>query len=122
MIHAFPKIFPIGTDYIADIFKEPVEITEKVDGSQFGFCLNGDVLYMRSKGAALYTENPEKMFKEAIDYVYSIRDTIPIKNQNTMCWYTTRFLKITWCYLVRAISWETLTICYPWTIMLKHYR
>lgn len=31
---AFPKIFSLGTNYIQDIFKEEVEVTEKVDGSQ----------------------------------------------------------------------------------------
>lgn len=34
MIKAFPKIFSIGTDYIKDIFKEEVEITEKIDDSR----------------------------------------------------------------------------------------
>lgn len=32
MIPAYPKIFALGTDYIRDIFSEPVEISEKVDG------------------------------------------------------------------------------------------
>jgi len=31
-LRAFPKIFAIGQDYIRDLFNEPVEITEKVDG------------------------------------------------------------------------------------------
>ncbi len=77
MIKAFPKIFAIGTDYISDIFKEPVEITEKIDGSQFVFGkINGE-LFMRSKGAQLYADNPEKMFSLAIDYVVSIEHMIP---------------------------------------------
>lgn len=54
MIKAFPKIFAIGTDYIKDIFSETVEVSEKIDGSQFGFGkINGDV-FMRSKGAQLF--------------------------------------------------------------------
>lgn len=77
MIPAFPKIFALGTNYIKDIFKEPVEITEKVDGSQFVFGkVRGD-LYMRSKGAVLYAENPEKMFSHAIDYVSQIQSCLP---------------------------------------------
>jgi hypothetical protein len=77
MIKAFPKIFVIGQDYIIDIFKEEVEITEKIDGSQFDFGkINGE-LYFRSKGVQLYPENAEKLFLKAIEYVLSIQDKIP---------------------------------------------
>ncbi len=34
---AFPKIFHIGEGYIPHLLDGPVEVTEKVDGSQFGF-------------------------------------------------------------------------------------
>lgn len=77
MITAFPKIFSIGTDYIRDIFKEPVEITEKIDGSQFAFGkINGE-LVMRSKGKVLLREAPEKMFINAVSYVESIEHRLP---------------------------------------------
>ena len=77
MIKAFTKIFAIGTDYIRDIFNEEVEITEKIDGSQFDFGKIDGKLYMRSKGAMLFLENPEKMFSEGISYVESIQDRLP---------------------------------------------
>lgn len=77
MITAFPKIFAIGTDYIRDIFSETVEVTEKIDGSQFVFGKVKGELYLRSKGAQLFTENPEKMFAEAITYVEQIQDRLP---------------------------------------------
>lgn len=77
MISAFPKIFSIGTGYIRDLFNEEVEVTEKVDGSQFVFGKVGGNLYLRSKGAELFTTNPEKMFAEAISYIDSIQDRIP---------------------------------------------
>lgn len=77
MITAFPKIFAIGTDYIRDIFSETVEVTEKIDGSQFVFGKVKGELYLRSKGAQLFTENPEKMFAEAIAYVEQIQDRLP---------------------------------------------
>jgi len=77
MIGAFPKIFAIGTDYIRDLFNEAVEVTEKVDGSQFVFGKVNGTLYIRSKGAELFTANPEKMFAEAISYVDSIQDRMP---------------------------------------------
>jgi len=77
MIKAFPKIFAIGTDYIKDIFDDEVEITEKIDGSQFDFGKINNQLYMRSKGTQQFIENPDKMFKEAVDYVVSIESIIP---------------------------------------------
>jgi hypothetical protein len=77
MIHAFPKIFAIGTTYIQDIFKDDVEITEKVDGSQFNFGkINGE-FFMRSKGQQIFPDNPDKMFQQAVDYVVSIQDSLP---------------------------------------------
>lgn len=77
MIHAFPKIFAVGTDYVRDIFKEEVEISEKVDGSQFAFGKLGGEVVLRSKGARLYVANPEKMFAEGIAYVDSIAHNLP---------------------------------------------
>lgn len=69
MIHAFPKIFSIGSKQTERLFNGEVEITEKIDGSQIGFgVLNGE-LVMRSKGSPLYLDNPEKMFKTAIDII-----------------------------------------------------
>ncbi len=77
MISAFPKIFTLGQVYILDIFKDPVEVTEKVDGSQFNFGnVNGE-LFMRPKGKELFAGDPEKMFKEAIEYVLSIAGILP---------------------------------------------
>ena len=77
MIPAFPKIFTLGQDYILDIFKEPVEVTEKIDGSQFDFGkINGEVV-MRSKGKELFRDAPEKMFDKAMEYVISIGELIP---------------------------------------------
>lgn len=77
MIPAFVKIFAIGTDYIKDIFEEEVEVSEKIDGSQIAFGLINNTLYIRSKGSRLYQDNPEKMFKEGIDYISSIQGLLP---------------------------------------------
>lgn len=77
MITAYPKIFSIGTDYIKDIFNEDVEVTEKIDGSQFSWGKIGGELYIRSKGAQLYVANPEKMFAQAINYIEQIQDRLP---------------------------------------------
>lgn len=77
MIKAFPKIFAIGQDYIVDLFQEEVEITEKIDGSQFAFGKLDGVLHLRSKGAIIYEANPPSMFKPIVDYVISIQDLLP---------------------------------------------
>jgi hypothetical protein len=72
MIRAFPKIFAVGTDYIREIFEGEVEITEKIDGSQFAFGKIDGEVYMRSKGKQQFAENPDKMFQKAVDYVLSV--------------------------------------------------
>jgi len=77
MIKAFPKIFSIGTDYIRDIFNDEVEITEKVDGSQFSFGKVNGELYMRSKGCIQYKDKHDKMFSLAVAYACSIESLIP---------------------------------------------
>ena len=81
MIKTFPKIFTIGTNYILDIFKEPVEITEKIDGSQFNFGKIDGELVMFSKGNRQFAEKPDKLFDEAVNYIVSIQDRLP---DNTM--------------------------------------
>jgi len=80
MIHAFPKIFTLGQDYIADIFNEDVEITEKIDGSQFVFGKLNNTLVMRSKGVVIedyYTRSDNDLFYPVIQWVISIQDDIP---------------------------------------------
>ncbi len=77
MIKAFPKIFAIGTDYIKDIFQNEVEITEKIDGSQFSFGKVSGELYMRSKGCIQYKDKHDKMFSLAVAYALSIESLIP---------------------------------------------
>jgi hypothetical protein len=77
MIPAFPNIFTLGTVYVKDIFLDEVEITEKIDGSQFSFGKINGALHMRSKEAQLYSGAPVSMFKLAMDYIESIQDRIP---------------------------------------------
>lgn len=77
MLRAFPKIFAIGTDYISSIFEGNVEITEKVDGSQFVFGNIKGELFVRSKGKQMVLEAPEKMFRVAVDYALKVQDKIP---------------------------------------------
>lgn len=65
----FPKIFHVGTRNVKDIFESEVEITEKIDGSQIGFGnINGE-LYIRSKRKEIFTDNPDNMFKFAVEVI-----------------------------------------------------
>lgn len=70
-IDAFPKIFTIGQRYIKDIFEGSVEITEKLDGSQFAFGKIDGEIVMRSKGRVF--EFPDKMFEKAAEQVERVK-------------------------------------------------
>lgn len=74
---SFPKILTLGQKYTESIFDGYVEVTEKVDGSQFGFGkINGE-LFIRSKGCLLDIDNPNDMFKQGVIYIKSIAEKIP---------------------------------------------
>ena len=77
MIKAFPKIMHLGTKYVQTIFDGPVEITEKVDGSQFAFGRIDGELVCRSKGKEMPIDAPEKMFTDAVEHVVNVESAIP---------------------------------------------
>jgi len=74
---AFPKIFALGKVDIQDIFKSEVEVTEKIDGSQFVFGKDetGE-LVMRSKGKEMFFDEHPNMFDAAVAYVKEYADTL----------------------------------------------
>jgi hypothetical protein len=73
-LHGYPSIFNFGHRMILDILKGPVYVQEKVDGSQFSFGIDTDgTVLTRSKGADIYLENAQKLFKDAVEYVHSIK-------------------------------------------------
>lgn len=74
---AFPKILHLGDKQISSLFDGPVEITEKVDGSQLGFGKVDGELFVRSKGKEQDLDNPDMMFEKAVEYINSIADRIP---------------------------------------------
>jgi hypothetical protein len=106
-VTAFPKIFAIGTDYIRDIFLEDVEITEKVDGSQFVFGKIKGEVSMRSKGCIQYAEKYDKMFTEAVEYVKVIEHLIP-DNTIFYCEYLQSPKHNTLCYERTPKNWLCL--------------
>jgi RNA ligase len=74
---AYPKILHIGDGPIRDIYADDVEITEKVDGSQFGFGLVNGELICRSKGRELDLDDVDKMFAPAVNHVKSVAHRLP---------------------------------------------
>jgi hypothetical protein len=74
MTSAYPKILHIGDGPIRDLYAGDVEITEKVDGSQFGFGLINGQLICRSKGRELDLDDVDKMFAPAVNHVKAVQD------------------------------------------------
>lgn len=65
--HSYPSIYALGHRAIADLLRGDVLVEEKVDGSQFSFGVTQDgEIKVRSKGAQLYVDAPEKMFTAAV--------------------------------------------------------
>jgi len=65
-LHGYPSIFNMGHAQVADLLKGPVYVQEKVDGSQISFGVINGELVMRSKGAPITVEAPQKMFEAAV--------------------------------------------------------
>lgn len=79
MAVSFPKIWTIGTPQTSRLFLGLVEVTEKIDGSQFNFGLSDHgELILRSKGAAQSPATPDKLFRSVVDWVMSIQNKLPI--------------------------------------------
>lgn len=77
MIPSYTDIQHVAHKVIEEIWSEPVEIQEKIDGSQISFMLddNGSLL-LRSKGQQLHEGAPDsKMFEQAIS---SVRERVDL--------------------------------------------
>src|SRR2546426_1179117 len=75
-INSYPTVFALGHRAIEDIFKSPVVVEEKIDGSQFSFGILDGELHIRSKGAVIIPEHPEKMFSQAVATVLELKDQL----------------------------------------------
>lgn len=74
---AYPKIYTLGTKEVLPILTKPVEVTEKVDGSQIGFGVSFDgELIIRSKGSLLNHVMPTGLFRDAVAYILTIKDKL----------------------------------------------
>jgi hypothetical protein len=76
ILSSYGKIYSLGHRYLENLFSSDVLVEEKVDGSQFSFCRRGDQLSFRSRGAQIYPETADKLFKVAVDYICSIKDRL----------------------------------------------
>ncbi|MCP4986711.1 MAG: hypothetical protein GY928_11840, partial [Colwellia sp.] len=74
----YPKIWALGSRNVADIMEGKVEITEKLDGSQIGFGKDPEGnLVIRSKGAIIDQDNPQKLFAPAVEHILNVQHLIP---------------------------------------------
>jgi hypothetical protein len=82
VIRSYPSIYNLGHRAVADIFNEPVLVQEKVDGSQISFGLfprreneagHSLQLRVRSKGAELVIEAPDKMFRAGVEAIKAVQ-------------------------------------------------
>lgn len=76
-ISSYSKVYNLGHRAVAELFNGLVVAQEKVDGSQFSFAKIDGQLYCRSKGKRQMPEQPDKMFKEGIEYLKNIEDKLP---------------------------------------------
>ena len=87
--HSYPSIFGLGHKAIQFLLSTDVQVEEKIDGSQFSFGLFDELvavpiteclpylldavptreLKVRSKGAVMHPDAPEKMFTAAVESV-----------------------------------------------------
>lgn len=77
MIPSYPKVFTVGDRHSLKLLDNHVQVTEKIDGSQFAFAkINGTLLF-RSKGQQIFIGSVPNLFKPAVDYIVSIHDLVP---------------------------------------------
>src|SRR5574342_25219 len=78
MMESYPKIHALGVRYISDIWDGPVEITEKVDGSQFKFGLDPETneVRFRSKNSEIYPDACHNIFRPAVEHVLGMKESL----------------------------------------------
>ena len=78
MINSYSQIYNLGHKELEDLFKDPVLVEEKIDGSQFSFRkIDPNTIEFRSKGREIFLPCKDKLFKVGIDYILSIINNLP---------------------------------------------
>lgn len=79
-VPSYASPFALGHRAIADLFDGEVVVQEKIDGSQFSFCVRlvdgVRILECRSKGAELHVSAPDKMFAKGVATVQALADSL----------------------------------------------
>jgi len=75
-IHSYSKLYNIGHKAVEDLLNGEVLIQEKLDGSQISFCKTGDDIRIRSKGAIIHPEAPEKMFSKGVEWIVKKKEDL----------------------------------------------
>jgi len=65
-LRSYPQIYNLGHPAIDQLFDGTVEVTEKIDGSQFSFGRRGSAYSCRSKGKD-QSDGPDALFKLAVE-------------------------------------------------------
>lgn len=88
-IRDYGKVYALGHREVKDIFSGPVQVEEKVDGSQFSFGFYGaDGIKCRSRGKQIDLNAPERLFEKAIETVLSFTpDAYPRAGCTYRCEY-----------------------------------
>lgn len=73
-LHSYPKVWSLGHRAIKDLFAGPVVVQEKLDGSQFSFGIFDGELLMRSRGAYIFVDAVDNLFKPAVETVTRLAD------------------------------------------------
>lgn len=73
---SYGKIYASGNKFVQSVFNGPVVIQEKVDGSQFSWCLNNGELYFRSRKQQMRPFAYEGMFAAGIKAIEEIKDLL----------------------------------------------
>lgn len=73
--HSYSQIFAMGHMAVKDILVTRVNVEEKIDGSQISFCVSPEGLMVRSKGAVMHVDAPERMFLAGVQ---AIKELVPV--------------------------------------------
>lgn len=76
MINSYPSVYAVGHAAIKNLFDGEVQIEEKVDGSQFSFCLRDGELECRSKNVQFTPDMANSMFAKAVETVLDLKPSL----------------------------------------------
>jgi hypothetical protein len=76
MIPSYLKLYHIGAPEVSELLRGVVEVTEKVDGSQFSFAFIKGELYCKSKNKLQDVYAPDKLFLAAVNTCRDIQDRL----------------------------------------------